>query len=44
MIFIGQDQLSLEDFSAVQFEKEEIAISETALKNVEANAADAAEV
>jgi histidine ammonia-lyase len=37
MIFIGQDQLSLEDFSAVLFEKKEITFSETALKNVDNN-------
>jgi histidine ammonia-lyase len=37
MIFIGQDRLSLEEFSAVLFQKEEVALSETALKNVADN-------
>ena len=35
MIFIGQDQLSLEDFSAVLFQKKEIALDEKSLKNVD---------
>ncbi len=37
MIFIGQDQLSLEEFSAVLFEKKEISLSETAIKCVDDN-------
>lgn len=37
MIFIGQDQLSLEDFSAVLFEKKEIAFTEESLKTVDEN-------
>jgi histidine ammonia-lyase len=37
MIFIGQDQLSLKDFSAILFEKKKIAFSEPALKNVNDN-------
>ncbi len=37
MIFIGQDHLSLEDFSAVLFEKKEIAFSEDALQKVDEN-------
>ena len=37
MIFIGQDQLSLEDFSAVLFEKKEIAFTDESLKTVDEN-------
>lgn len=37
MIFIGQDQLSLEDFSAVLFNKKEIALNADALKKVDEN-------
>ena len=37
MIFIGQDQLSIEDFSAVLFEKKEIGFTDEALKTVDEN-------
>ena len=37
MIFIGQDQLSLEDFSAILFEKKEIAFTGESLKTVDEN-------
>ena len=37
MIFIGQDHLSLEDFSAILFEKKEIAFNEAALQKVDEN-------
>lgn len=37
MIFIGQDQLSPEDFSAILFEKKQIAFTEEALKVVAEN-------
>ncbi len=37
MIFIGQNQLSLKNFSAVLFQKKEIAFDEAALKSVDDN-------
>jgi len=37
MIFIGQDQLSLEDFSAILFQQKEIAFNESSLKKVDDN-------
>ncbi len=37
MIFIGQDQLSLEDFAAILFQKKEIAFTEPAIKKVNDN-------
>lgn len=37
MIFVGQDTLSIEDFSAILFEKKEIAFSKEALNKVDEN-------
>ena len=37
MIFIGQDQLSIEDFSAILFQQKEIAFDDASLKKVEDN-------
>lgn len=37
MIFVGQNSLSLQDFSAILFHKEEVAFTETALQKIDEN-------